>query len=285
MNRLLIVNADDYGLTPGVCEAVLAAHERGIVTSTSALVVAPAWQAYGSRLAGSGLGVGVHLCVVGEDPPLLAAAEVPTLVGSDGRFPLTWKQFLTRAAAGRIDTADLRRELAAQMDAAVASGARLTHIDSHQNLHLWPQLASLLFELAERHGIAAARCTRSRGLGPASLGVRTLSWRFERACRGRGLDVPAASVGLDEAGAMTLEPLVAAVARLGRSGARTAEVATHPGLADDPSRDRYRWGYRWAEEFAALCDPSARRAVGAAGFELGDFGDLPRFRTGIGAAA
>ena len=40
-DRLLIVNADDYGLTPGVSRAILRAHRDGIVTSTSALALAP----------------------------------------------------------------------------------------------------------------------------------------------------------------------------------------------------------------------------------------------------
>lgn len=274
MSRLLVVNADDFGLTPGVCEAVLMAHESGIVTSTSALVVAPAWRRYAVPLASSGLGVGAHLCVVGEDPPLLSAAEVPSLVDAQGRFALTWKEFVLRSMLGRIDTDDLRREFAAQMEAVTAAGVRLTHIDSHQNLHQWPQIAAVVFELAATHRVRAARCTRSDGWGPAKVGVRVLARRFERSCRRRGIAVPDASSGLDEAGQLTLARLRDAIGRLGAAHAATAELATHPGIADDPDRSRYDWGYRWPEEYAAVCDPAARRAVEQAGFELGDFGDL-----------
>lgn len=274
MTRLLVVNADDFGLTPGVCEGIFDAYDHGIVTSTSALVVAPAWSRYARALADSGLGVGAHLCVVGEDPPLLTAAEVPTLVDDRGRFPRTWREFVTRASLGRVDSNDLRRELSAQMDALVGARVRLTHVDSHQNLHQFPQVAAVVVELARRHAVGAARCTRSAGRGPVQLGVRVLSGAFARRCERAGLVVPASSAGLDGAGHLSLDRMVSAIAALGRVDAASAELATHPGIADDPDRLRYAWGYRWAEELEALRDPATRRAVAAAGFRLGDFADL-----------
>jgi len=36
--KQLIVNADDYNLTPGVCRGILAAHQEGVVTSTTFMV-------------------------------------------------------------------------------------------------------------------------------------------------------------------------------------------------------------------------------------------------------
>ena len=279
--RLLIVNADDFGITPGVCDAVLAAHERGIVTSTSALVVAPAWARYAAALAGSGIGVGLHLCVVGEDPPVLSAREVPSLVGSDGRFPQTWRQFIARSATGRVDTDDLRREFAAQHERIEQSGVRLTHLDSHQNLHQWPQVSRLVLELASQHRIGAVRVTRSRGWAPGALGTRVLGARFARSAQRASLAWPEASTGLDEAGRLSLPNLVAALERLAASDGRSAELATHPGLAVDPERDRYRWGYWWAEEFEALCHRTTRQTVDRLGFHLGDFSDLvERFPVG-----
>ncbi len=66
-----------------------------------------------------GLGVGVHLAAVGEDPPLLTAAEVPSLVDRRGRLAASWQVFLARATAGRIDPADV----AARVPRAARSGA------------------------------------------------------------------------------------------------------------------------------------------------------------------
>lgn len=274
-DRLLIVNADDFGLTPGVCRAILAASERGIVTSTTALAVAPAFDAWAADLRDSGLAVGAHLCAVGEDPPLLTAAEVPTLVDSSGRFPLTWRQFLARAARGGIDSDDLRREFSAQIDLLQGAGLTLTHVDAHQNLHLWPTVARVALDLARERQIGAVRVTRSSKWGPTAAGVRVLSAALQRRARSAGMVFPAASTGLDEAGHLELGRLVAAVERLGRSGARTAEIAVHPGEPDDPDRSRYRWGYQWADELSALCAPQVSGAVAGAGFRLGSFAELP----------
>ena len=84
MTRLLVVNADDMGLTPGICRAVLRGHTEGVVTSTSVLAVGAAFDDAAARLRDTpGLAVGAHLALVGEDRPLLSAAEIPTLVGRD----------------------------------------------------------------------------------------------------------------------------------------------------------------------------------------------------------
>ena len=98
-DRLLIVNADDYALTEGVSRAVLAAARDGIVTSTSVLAVGPAFDGTASWLVDVGLGTGAHLAAVGEDPPILTAREIPTLVDRRGAFNRSWRSLLTKVAA------------------------------------------------------------------------------------------------------------------------------------------------------------------------------------------
>ncbi len=272
--RLLIVNADDFGLTPGVCTGILRGHRDGIISSTTALAVGPAFAAHAPALVDSGLPAGAHLAVVGEDPPVLSAAEIPTLVDEHGRFPLSWRTFVRRAALGRIDRDDLRREFRAQIEVLRAAGVQPTHVDAHQNVHLWPSVADVVIEVARDDRIPALRLTRSHVWTPTSLGVRTLSAALERRARRAGMTVPASSTGLDEAGHLTQARLLTAVAELAATGAPSAELATHPGEADDPERLRYEWDYTWPDELAALCSAETRDAVARAGFELGSFADL-----------
>lgn len=275
MTRLLIVNADDYGLTQGVSRAILEAHRRGVVTSTSLLAVAPGFE-HTARWLGDvpALGTGAHLAVVGEDPPLLSAREIPTLVDRRGRFRLSWRQFLPLVAAGLVDPADIRRELAAQLECILATGCRVDHLDTHQNVHLWPSVREVLFELGERFGVRAIRVTRSSARGPVGSTVRRLARELEARCDARGWVYPRASTGLDEAGTLDLGGMVAAVGRLAKAGVDSAELATHPGEAGDPALVRYRWGYRWAEELDALCSRTLRTAIEEAGFRLGTFAEL-----------
>jgi predicted glycoside hydrolase/deacetylase ChbG (UPF0249 family) len=272
---LLVVNADDYGLTEGVSKAILHAHREGIVTSTSVLALAPGFASPVRWLADApGLGTGAHLAAVGEDPPLLSAREVPTLVDRRGRLWSSWRVFLPLAAAGRIDPDDLRREFGAQIEAVAGAGVDIDHLDTHQNLHLWPMVADVVLELGEAHHVRTVRVTRSTAPGPVGLAVRRLATRLEGELERRGWRWPEASTGLDEAGALELGAMVGALDRLAATGARSAELATHPGSADDGARDRYRWSYRWEDEYAALRSATVRTAVDELGFRLGTFADL-----------
>lgn len=273
---LLIVNADDYGLTSGVSRAIIDAHRRGIVTSTSLLALAPGFGKTVEWLEDvPELGCGAHLAVVGEDPPLLSAREVPTLVDRSGRLRLSWRQFLPLAAAGRIDPDDLRREFAAQIDRILDSHLDIDHIDTHQNLHLWPMVQKVVLDLGDEHGIKAARVTRSSSRGVVGRAVTALGRRLESECDRRGWCYPEETVGLDEAGHLPLGAMVSSLARLASSRARSAELATHPGEADDPDRARYQWGYQWPDELEALCSKTVHAAIGELGFRLGTFADLP----------
>jgi predicted glycoside hydrolase/deacetylase ChbG (UPF0249 family) len=291
--RLLIVNADDYGLTKGVSRAILQAHHEGIVTSTSVLAVAPGFKPTVPWLRDTaGIGVGAHLAAVGEDPPLLTALEVPTLVDGQGRFARSWRTFLPRMAARQIDPDDLRLELAAQIERLRQAGLELTHVDTHQHLHLWPGVADVVLDLAVANGIPAVRVTRSASLSPVGLLVRRLSAGLARRADARGLCHAEAGSGLDNAGRLDGDRMRRTIARLGadagdegtNGGPATAELGTHPGQAGDPALARYAWGYRWSDELAALTDPATRAAVARAGFTLGTYADLPPAPTLPGGA-
>lgn len=272
---LLIVNADDYGLTEGVARAILDAHRDGIVTSTSVLALAPAFATTARWLADApALGTGAHLAVVGEDPPLLSAAEIPTLVDKRGRLHLSWRQFLPRAAAGRIDPDDLRREFAAQFERIEDAGVVIDHLDTHQNLHLWPLVRRVVMELGDRRGVKVIRVTRSTARSPVGVVVSRLARDLERRCDQAGWTYAAASTGLDEAGNLDQRGMIAALRRLAATGAASAELASHPGEASDPDLARYRWDYQWGDELAALRSPEVRAEVDALGFRLGTFDDL-----------
>jgi predicted glycoside hydrolase/deacetylase ChbG (UPF0249 family) len=279
--RLLIVNADDYGLTEKVSRAIIKAHRSGIVTSTSVLALSPGFdRSVGWLREAPRLGTGAHLAAVGEDPPLLSSAEIPTLVDKKGRLRLSWKQFLPRAVAGRVDPDDLRREFAAQIERMQAAGLAIDHFDTHQNLHLWPMVRDVVMDLGEVYGIKTIRITRSSSHSPVGLTVRGLAHRLERRCRSRGWAFTRASTGLDEAGNLDLPSMIKALHRLAATRAPSAELATHPGEPNDPDRQRYRWNYSWDAEFAALTSGTVRHAVKEYGFTLGTFADLADAATG-----
>src|SRR5438552_10820876 len=84
--RQLLVNADDFGLSPGVNRGILEAHHAGLVTSTSIMANLPAADD-GAALVGTAprLEVGVHLNLT-AGAPLSPAVEIPSLVRENGSF-------------------------------------------------------------------------------------------------------------------------------------------------------------------------------------------------------
>ena len=271
---LLIVNADDFGLTPGLSRAILDAGTRGIVSSTSALANGKALLDATPALRDSGLGVGAHLALVGHQGPVLAAREIPTLVDKGGNLAAGWRPFLTRAAAGSIDPDDVRREFAAQIDVLESTGLALTHLDTHQNLHLWPSIGRITVDLAIGHRIGAIRVTRSDGWSPIALGVRFFAARLERRAREADVRFPAATAGFDEAGRLDLHHIETALGRFTSRDVTSAELVCHPSNADDPELASLGWNFRGQDELDALTSPDARAVVDRAGFRLGTFADL-----------
>lgn len=275
MTRTLIVNADDYGLTEAVSTGILRAHSDGVLTSTSVLVLAPAFATTASWLRDTeGIGIGAHLAVVGEDPPLLSAREIPTLVDARGYLPSSWRKLLPLVATRRIDLADVEREWAAQLDALRGAGLTVDHLDSHQHVHVFPGLSGVALRLATTHGIPAVRVTRSASNGPVGRVVRRLAGSFATRAQTAGLVFPGDAAGLDEAGRLDVARAVEAVERLAAGGAEVMELSGHPGEHDDPHRHRYAWDYRWGDELDALCSPLVRAAVARHALRLGTYRDL-----------
>jgi predicted glycoside hydrolase/deacetylase ChbG (UPF0249 family) len=279
VSRLLVVNADDMGLTLGVCRAVRRAHADGVVTSTSVLAVGSAFEQAAATVRDAGdLGLGAHLAIVGEDRPLLSAREVPTLVDREGRFPLSYRAVVARGAAGRIDADDVGREFRAQLERVRGIGVPVTHLDTHQHTHLWPAVAAVVVDLAREAGIRCVRLPVSRRRGPLGAGVRLLAGRLRRRLDRAALDTTGGYAGLDEAGSLDGPRFAGALERLTAEGAPTAEINTHPGEAAEPDLARFPWGYRWADELAMLTAPSTRTLVERLGWRLGTFADVAGVR-------
>src|SRR6476659_7581635 len=90
----LVVNADDFGMSPAISNGILRAHRDGIVTSTSLLGNCADLDQARALLAGApNLGVGVHLALVGG-APVSDPASVPSLIGAGGRFHVRGAEFI-----------------------------------------------------------------------------------------------------------------------------------------------------------------------------------------------
>jgi predicted glycoside hydrolase/deacetylase ChbG (UPF0249 family) len=158
--KLLIVNADGYGFTAGVNRGIEEAIESGVVTSISVNSnFDTVWPLEALVARNPQVSVGVHLNpVVGR--PIADAAQVRTLV--DGRGEFHADSFVEKLRTGHIDTEELALELGLQIERVQNLVPTVTHLDSHQNQHLWPRFFEVFLALAERYAIPRMRTHAQR---------------------------------------------------------------------------------------------------------------------------
>ncbi len=109
----LILNADDFGLTPGINRAIVELHQAGVLTSATLMATGPAFaDAVAIAHANPTLGVGCHLVFV-DGMPLSHPESIPSLLGADGKtFRPSLLDFAQAALRNTIRPADLARETA-----------------------------------------------------------------------------------------------------------------------------------------------------------------------------
>ncbi len=262
-------------MTRGALEA--AAH--GIVTAVS---VAPVGDAFDEAIAAlrnlPELDVGAHLVLVGERP-LSPPAEVPSLLGRDGRLLPGFGAFCTRYAHGGVRVPELRLELGRQLDRLLDTGLPVRHLNSHQHQHALPRVFEVVVALAEAHGIPFVRIPGDPHLPPpltaravALRCLRTLSRRSRsRLATGSGVATLDGTLGLAAAGHLTASRLRAL---LTAPWTGSYELVCHPGSGNAELAARYRWRYDWDTERQGLCDPELPLALAEAGIELTSFSRL-----------
>ncbi len=271
--RRLIVNADDYGLTPGVSSGILDAHAAGFVTSTSMMVRCVGWEDGVARLRSApGLGVGLHFNLLVGAP--LAAA--PSLRGPSGAF-LSLGALARRALSGGVRARDVAAECEAQLAALAGAGIRPTHIDSHRHTHALPVVHAAVARVAAARGLPLRRPVESAlrfGAHPIGQGRRALivwSWRVSSA-GAPPIRAPDRFIGMSLQGGRHFAARLARVLDTLRAG--TTELMVHPGRVDDALLGLD--GYTWAREGerSALVDPALAGRVRRLGIALVHFGAL-----------
>ena len=122
--RRLIINADDFGLTPGVNRAIFEAHTAGIVTSTTLMASASAFD-HAVQLARSipSFDLGCHV-VLADGTPVSNPSEIATLLegGRNREFDRSLGSFAARAMRGRLNPEQVEREAVAQISKLQRAG-------------------------------------------------------------------------------------------------------------------------------------------------------------------
>lgn len=267
MVKKLIINADDFGLTEGVNQAVIECYQRGVVSSATLLVTGGAAKQAGA-LAGAHkkLGVGLHLNLTSGEP-VLPPASIKSLVGNDGHFP-GLASAVMRLTTGWARGAELEAEIAAQIERCLKLGIVPTHIDSHHHLHAHPRLRRIITRVCGRMGINKARGYHMGGRSPKALVVRAAA---AIPATTQALKTPERFFGIEVMGKKDFTDALGEEMSAARG---TLEFMCHPGYVDRDLEEVSSFSGPRQAELEALLKPSFKEMINASGVKLISYREL-----------
>jgi len=272
----LILNADDYGLTPGVSQGIRYAYHCGALSSTTAMMNLPgaALEVGIAKRDAPGLPIGVHLCLT-EAGPVTPPGKIPSLVDSEGRFhPRV--EFLKRLDT--ISPEEAGREFRAQIEALLEQDVSPDHIDSHHFVsYLAPAILEQTLALAAEY-----RC----GIRPPIGCDGSVSDLFPGlpesviAFLGRGADamIHRSPVRTADRLYLTLYDKTATLKNLLRILDGLAEgwneIMCHPGLADPALREISDYVEERGYELSLLTEVGLPGLLASRGIQLSGYAQL-----------
>lgn len=285
--KRLIINADDFGFTAGVNRAIVEAHTRGVVTSSTLMSRGTAFaDAVELSKTVPRLSIGCHIVLI-DGEPVVEPARLPSLTHA-GRFRDGLKQFAVRALTSRLNPAEIAAEASAQIRKIQSAGITISHFDTHKHTHLFPQVLRPLLRAAAECGVTSVR----NPFGPrfplrsSQLMKRPNLWtryaevkvlrqfagKFREAVDHEGFATPDGTLGIEVTGALD-ETLFGALAESMPEG--TWEFVCHPGYNDaDLQTAKTRLQESREMELRVLTLPVARELLQKEGVELISYRDL-----------
>jgi chitin disaccharide deacetylase len=269
-----VITADDFGKSPAVNQAILEAHDRGIVTATSIMAAGKAFrEAVRIAQSRSRLSVGLHVTLC-DGLAVLSQKEIPDLVDDYGQFETSPSRAWIKYSRTGIQS-QLEKEIEAQFDLLAKEGINPTHIDGHHHLHMHPAVFKILCRQAAQRGIPWIRIpceplplvfryfSARRGAMPfVEWAVfRILKVTHERTARNHGLHIADAVYGLSQSGQVDEQYLFHTLPR----SAGCIEIFTHPEIASKAG----------CRELEALTSTAVQDKVASQGIALVGYRDIP----------
>jgi chitin disaccharide deacetylase len=249
----LIVTADDFGLHPAINQAIIQAHEIGIVKACSIMPLGgdPAFdQAVEMAFSQPTLEVGLHFC----------------LVGLPGQ-PATFGEFLPKFLTKRYPEIPVEAMVHRQLDLLERVGIKPTHINSHRHTHAIPDIMRAVCRAAVDRGIRSVRVpidlpsmgtSLSRQLGAKA--ITEYAKRSKGIVEEYGLWSPDYFFGVADAGHITESRLMTVLQALPIG---VTEISCHPGAHTGRLEAVLKWGYEWEAERKALISENVHYKIDA----------------------
>lgn len=158
MSKIVIINADDFGMNESITDAIIETHLNGIMTSTTIMVNMLGYD-YAVKKAkeNPSMGVGIHFNLT-EGEPVSSPSLIPELLDENGLFKTNAIQ-RKNLLSGQKVYIQAYIELKAQLEKMIDSGIVPTHFDSHHHITGVPMAFKASMEVAKELKIEKARIT------------------------------------------------------------------------------------------------------------------------------
>lgn len=281
--KKLIVNADDFGLHTQINNGIIKGYKEGFISSASIMPGAPAWQeAVDLAHANPGLGIGIHLTLVGGIPPVLPVEKVSSLVDDNGLLFPDYGGFAKKFYFGEVLEREIEAELRAQIERVIDADLNFTHLDSHQHIHVLPGLNRLVLKLCSEYNIKRMRIPSEgffftggfkagvgRYIGRSGLSFCALL--AANAAKRRGIVFPDHFFGMLAGGHLNAY-LVGNIIKSLPEG--VSEIMTHPGIDSNNLDSIFHWQYHWQDELSAYLSKENKMLLKTEGIVLINFAML-----------
>ncbi|KON82081.1 ChbG/HpnK family deacetylase [Azoarcus sp. PA01] len=292
--RPLIVCADDFGIAPGVSDAIAELIAARRLTATSCMTGLPDWRRCAPTLRQVILrnpaDVGLHLTLTDHAPVSRASG-----LARHGRLP-TLGHLLPRTLAGAVRRDSIADELRAQLDAFEDIwGGPPAYVDGHQHVHVLPLVREVLVEELHRRYVpntvwvrdcveSSGRCLRRRVALPKALFISRLALGLRRLLRNYALPANDGFAGLHDFSGR--RPFGALMRRFLETSGPRPLLHVHPGRVDATLRACDSLTAPREVELAYLASAQFPRDLATAGLRPARFADFaapPATRAGLPA--
>ncbi len=220
----LILNADDFGLSPSINKGILECFNEGLISSSTVMMNTPYTEEAIKIIKDNNLkNIGIHLNLT-YGKSVLPASEVPSLVDDHGVFHYVcmlgyYTQYL-----------DAKKELKAQIEKFLSYGLKPTHLDHHHYFNEIPNILKAYLELAQEYNLPVRAMDENARNLAKQMGVKTTD-EFSFAFHGNGVDISTFDV----------------LRSLFWDKDLSLEILTHVGYIDDYTRGQTNYMQRELE--------------------------------------
>lgn len=273
--KIVIVNADDFGQAVSIDDAIIASHQAGMVKSASVLANGDSLHSGLEKAAQHpGLGLGIHLALV-YGKPLAPSAKITTLLFENDEFARGYPKFASKYLLGGVKLSEIEYEWECQRERL--RDINIDHIDSHQHLHMLPALFDLTIELARKWRVKYIRLP-AENLKIARKGSTILSGTVinlfclgkRRRLRRNALRTSDFFFGSSFSGGM-IETAWKQLWHEIPEG--LTEVMCHPGYENPATRKKLGWSNRWQDELDALTNPDIVKRAADCGIKFTNYSE------------